>query len=158
MKQCLSPEMWIRLLDGELSRGEKSITEAHFSVCSHCRLMARELVRVEQILSGAGEVVRRQSAMAPEEIRGALDHFHERLRGPREIACCLDALGFFLGGMLGASAGNKVIQAAARQKEITRAAWPGFIARLAATSADLCGEGAGAIISYIGKLNLPEMA
>jgi hypothetical protein len=158
MKQCLSPEVWTGLLEGGLSKEEKSLAEAHLAMCSHCSFVASELVRVEQILTGAGEQARARAALDPAQIRLAFDRFHVRTREPRGMACCLEALRFFLSGMLGESAGRTVVWAAAGQKEITEAAWPGFIARLSDTIADLCGEGAGAIVSYIGKLNLPEIA
>jgi anti-sigma factor RsiW len=158
MKQCLSPEIWTGFLDGALSPEEESTAEAHLAGCSHCRFLAGEFVRVEDVLTGAARQARERAALGAAEIRIALNRFHAQLREPRGITCCLEALRFFLAGMLGSSAGSKVLQAAARQKEIDEATWPGFIARLSGMIGDLCGDGAGAIVAYIGNLAEPEMA
>jgi predicted anti-sigma-YlaC factor YlaD len=158
MKNCLTPEIWTCFLDGSLSAEEETRAETHLTNCSHCRFLATEFVRVEQVLTGVAGQARAQAAMAPEEIRMALERFHSRMHEPRGIACCLEALSCFLTGMLGPSAGGKVLQAAARQHEITEARWGDFIARLSDTIGDLCGEGAGAMVAYIGKLAEPGMA
>jgi anti-sigma factor RsiW len=158
MTQCLSPEIWTGFLDGALSPEEESRTEAHLASCSHCSFLASEFVRVEDVLTGAAQQARQRATLAPFEIRLALDRFHAQLREPRGITCCLEALRFFLNGMLGSTAGGKVLQAAARQREINEATWPRFIARLSGMIGDLCGDGAGTIVSYIGNLAEPEMA
>jgi anti-sigma factor RsiW len=158
MKTCLSPEMWTGFLDGALSPNQEGLAEAHLAACNHCRLLATEFVRVEDVLTGAARQAKERAALQPAEIRLALDRFHAHIQQPRGITCCLEALRFFLTGMLGTSAGSKVIQAAARQAEIDEAAWPDFIGRLSRMIGDLCGDGAGAIVTYIGKLAEPEMA
>ncbi len=158
MNHCLKPDIWNRFLDGSLSPAEGAAAESHLSACSQCRLVATEFVHVEEVLAGAAQEACRRAAMEPAEIRTALDRFRGRLHEPRGIACCVDALGFFLSAMLGASAGSKVMRSAARQAEITEARWPDFIARLSVMISDLCGEGAGAIVTYIGKLAEPETA
>ena len=158
MKNCLSPEMWTGFLDGALSPREESDAEAHLADCSHCRLLASEFVRVEEVLAGTARLARDHAHLAPSEIRRALDRFHAQLHEPRDITCCLEALRFFLSGMLGASAGSKVLEAAARHKEITEVTWPRFIARLSEMIGDLCGDGAGTIVSYIGNLAEPGLA
>jgi predicted anti-sigma-YlaC factor YlaD len=157
MKHCLSPEMWTGFLDGALSREAENKAETHLAACAHCRLLATEFVRVEDVLTGAARQAKERAALAPSEIRLALDRFHAQIHEPRGITCCLEALRFFLTGMLGASAGGKVIQAAAKQAEITEAAWPGFIVRLSGMIGDLCGDGAGAIVAYIGNLAEPAL-
>jgi hypothetical protein len=158
MKNCLSPELWTGFLDGTLSDEYETSAEAHLSDCSHCRLLASEFVRVEDVLIGVARQARDHASMAPSEIRRALDRFHAEIHEPRGISCCLEALRFFLSGMLGASAGSKVLEAAARHKEITEATWPRFIARLSDMIGDLCGDGAGTIVSYIGHLAEPGSA
>jgi anti-sigma factor RsiW len=158
MKHCLSPEIWTGFLDGSLSTGEETRAEKHLAICSHCHFLAGELVRVEEVLTGVARESKDRVAMAPKEIRMALNRFQSHMRAPRGIACCLDALRFFLNGMLGSSAGGKVLRSAARQVEVTEAGWPDFIARLSNMIGDLCGEGAGAVVAYIGKLAEPGLA
>jgi anti-sigma factor RsiW len=158
MKNCLSPETWMGFLDGALSAEEEGKAEAHLAACTHCRLLATEFVRVEDVLTGVARQAKERAVLDPTEIRQALDRFHTQIHEPRGITCCLEALRFFLTGMLGTSAGGKVIQAAATQAEITEAGWPDFISRLSGMIGDLCGDGAGAIVAYIGKLAEPEMA
>jgi len=158
MKHCLSPEMWTGFLDGALSPNEESMAEAHLAACAHCRLLATEFVHVEDVLTGAARQAKERAALEPADIRRALNRFHSQIRQPRGITCCLEALRFFLAGMLGTSAGGKVIQAAAKQTEIDEAGWADFIGRLSGMIADLCGDGAGAIVTYIGKLAEPELA
>jgi hypothetical protein len=51
-----------------------------------------------------------------------------------------------------------VIQAAAGQTGIDEAGWNIFIRRLSDMIGDLCGDGAGAIVTYIGKLAEHETA
>jgi anti-sigma factor RsiW len=158
MKHCLSPETWTGFLDGTLSPHEESVAETHLAACTHCRLLATEFVRVEDVLTGAARQARERTALAPSEIRQALDRFHAQIHEPRGITCCLEAIRFFLTGMLGTSAGSKVIQAAAKQAEITETGWPDFILRLSDMIGDLCGDGAGAIVAYIGNLAEPALA
>ena len=158
MKHCLSPETWTGFLDGALSPEAESKAETHLAACQHCRLLALEFVRVEDVLTGAARQAKERTALQPFEIRRALDRFRTAVREPRGISCCLEALRFFLAGMLGTSAGGKVMQAAAKQAEIDEAGWPDFIARLSDMIGDLCGDGAGAIVAYIGNLAEPEMA
>jgi anti-sigma factor RsiW len=166
MKNCLSPDTWTGFLDGTLSPDDERMAEAHLAACQHCRLLATEFVRVEDVLIGASRQARERAALQPSEIREALDRFHAQIRAqihaqihqPRGITCCLEALRFFLSGMLGSSAGGKVIQAAAGQSGIDEAGWNAFIGRLSDMIGDLCGDGAGAIVTYIGKLAEPEMA
>jgi anti-sigma factor RsiW len=158
MTHCLSPEIWTGFLDGSLSPDEETRAEKHLAICSHCHFLAGELVRVEEVLAGEAREARERVAMAPREIRMALSRFQGRMREPRGIACCLDALRFFLNGMLGSSAGSKVLRSAARQVEITEAGWPDFIARLSNIIGDLCGDGARAVVAYIGNLAEPGLA
>jgi anti-sigma factor RsiW len=158
MKQCLSPETWTGFLEGALSGEAERSAEAHLAACGHCRFLASEFVRVEEVLTGAARQAKEREVMAPSEIRLALDRFHRQIHAPRGITCCLEALRFFLSGMLGAAAGNKVLNAAAANREIDEALWPGFITRLSDMIGDLCGDGAGAIVTYIGKLADPELA
>jgi anti-sigma factor RsiW len=158
MKQCLSPDLWTGFLDGALPPLLESEAEAHLAECRHCRFLASEFVRVEAVLAGAANESKQGAALAPAEIRIALDRFHAQIRRPQGIACRLEALRFFLDAMLGSSAGNKVLRVAALQEEIDEPGWAEFIGRLAAMIGDLCGDGAGTIVSYIGKLAEPEMA
>ena len=158
MKHCLSPETWIGFLDGALSPEQESKAQTHLAACQHCRLLATEFVRVEDVLTGAGRQAKESATLAPSEIRLALNRFQAQIREPRGISCCLEAIRFFLAGMLGTAAGGKVIQAAAKQAEITEAGWPVFITRLSDMISDLCGDGAGAIVAYIGNLAEPAMA
>jgi anti-sigma factor RsiW len=158
MKHCLSPEAWTGFLDGTLSPEDESKAETHLAACQHCRFLALEFVRVEDVLTGAARQAKERTVLRPSEIRRALDRFHTTVQQPRGITCCLEALRFFLAGMLGTAAGGKVILAAAKQAEIDEAGWPDFIIRLSDMIGDLCGDGAGAIVSYIGNLAEPEMA
>lgn len=158
MKNCLSPEIWTGFLDGTLTQEEETSAEAHLATCSHCRLLASEFVRVEDVLIGVARQARDHASLAPAEIRMALDRFKTQIHEPRGITCCLEALRFFLTGMLGATAGSKVLEAAARHKEISEATWPRFIDRLSEMISDLCGDGAGTIVSYIGNLAEPGTA
>jgi anti-sigma factor RsiW len=155
--QCLSPEIWTAFLDGALSLEEENEAETHMAECAHCRLLATEFIRVEEVLCGAARQAKERAALDPAEIRRALDRFRSQNHEPRGITCCLEALRFFLTGMLGTSAGGKVLQAAARQAEIDEAGWPDFILRLSYMIGDLCGDGAGAIVAYIGNLAEPQL-
>jgi hypothetical protein len=154
MNECFDAETWAAYFEGVLPQQR----ERHLAACSRCRDIAAEFARVEEHLAAAAQWARQSAAMEPRQIHEALGRFHARMGERRGIACCLDALNFFLSGMLGSSACGKVLAAAARHAEVTEAAWPGFISRLSRMSSDLCGEGAGAIVSYIGKLAEPEPA
>jgi anti-sigma factor RsiW len=162
MKNCLSPDTWTGFLDGALSPEEESKAEVHLAECAHCRFLATEFVRVEEVLTGAAKRAKERMALGPAEIRQALDRLrtqmHSEAHETRGITICLEALRFFLTGMLGTAAAGKVIQAAARKAEISEAMWQDFIVRLSDMSSDLCGDGAGAIVAYIGKLAEPGSA
>jgi hypothetical protein len=148
MNGCFNAETWAAYFYGALPPDR----QLHLEACPHCRHLAAEIARVEAHIESVAARARESTAMDPGEMREAFGRFQARVGERRGIACCLDALNFFLSGMLGSSACGKVLEAAARYTEVTEAAWPGFIARLSGLSSDLCGEGAGAIVSYIGEL------
>lgn len=125
MTRCPSAEVWKRFLDQAPSLNGESVVQAHLLECRHCSFLALEFMRVGNIL---------------------------QTRQPCGLTCRLEVLRSFLRGILGTAGGNQVLQTAARQAEINVAIWPAFIVRLSEVTEELCGAGAAAIVTYIGKL------
>ena len=147
MRECLGPEIWISLLDELLPQREEAAARTHIELCARCRAVSWELMGVEQLLRDRAGEVRDGFCVSAGETQLALRNLRERLNSAHGIAPYVDALQHFLSGMLGERAGDRVLRSAAGRREITEAAWPGFILRLTRVVAELCGESAGTVVA-----------
>ncbi len=159
MAHGVNEQQWLRYLDGELNRIERTQFEDHLAACPSCTSEAGDLRRWHELLrtEGArlGEALRAGGECVEQLVEQSVLRVRGRHAGPWTVRDGLSILRSIMEPICGSGATNAAMSLAIRrsagaEEDLSGTNWALFVGNLREATTVVCGLATGRLISRAG--------